>query len=104
MSLGRNLRQQSFCVTFVAEKNWWLDPGSNRGHTDFQSVALPTELSSHIATAAASGLLCPKQALLQALLGAVILLLALVFSHNPLHANLHLPNQTEEKRPEVQTL
>ena len=38
MSLGRNLRQQSFCVTFVAEKKWWLDPGSNRGHTDFQSA------------------------------------------------------------------
>lgn len=24
---------------------WWRDPGSNWGHTDFQSVALPTELS-----------------------------------------------------------
>ncbi len=24
----------------------WLDPGSNRGHMDFQSIALPTELSS----------------------------------------------------------
>ena len=23
---------------------WWRDPGSNWGHTDFQSVALPTEL------------------------------------------------------------
>ena len=23
----------------------WRDPESNRGHTDFQSVALPTELS-----------------------------------------------------------
>ena len=26
-------------------KIWWRDPGSNWGHTDFQSVALPTELS-----------------------------------------------------------
>jgi hypothetical protein len=25
----------------------WLDPGSNRGHADFQSAALPAELSSH---------------------------------------------------------
>ncbi len=24
----------------------WLDPESNRGHEDFQSSALPTELSS----------------------------------------------------------
>ena len=27
--------------------NWWPRPGSNRRHTDFQSVALPTELPSH---------------------------------------------------------
>ena len=28
---------------------WWcLDPGSNQGHADFQSAALPTELSRHI--------------------------------------------------------
>ncbi len=26
---------------------WWLQPESNRWHTDFQSVALPTELQSH---------------------------------------------------------
>ena len=26
---------------------WWPGPGSNRRHTDFQSVALPTELPSH---------------------------------------------------------
>ena len=25
---------------------WWLKPGLNRRHTDFQSVALPTELPS----------------------------------------------------------
>ena len=24
---------------------WWRDPGSNWGHTDFHSVALPTALS-----------------------------------------------------------
>ena len=27
---------------------WWPRPGSNRRHTDFQSVALPTELPSHM--------------------------------------------------------
>ena len=27
---------------------WWLDQESNQGHEDFQSSALPTELSSHI--------------------------------------------------------
>jgi hypothetical protein len=25
---------------------WWLDQESNQGHKDFQSFALPTELSS----------------------------------------------------------
>ena len=30
------------------QKKWWPDPGSNRGHKDFQSFALPTELSRHI--------------------------------------------------------
>ena len=28
---------------------WWLNPGSNWGHKDFQSFALPTELSSQMA-------------------------------------------------------
>ena len=28
--------------------SWWLDQESNQGHEDFQSSALPTELSSHI--------------------------------------------------------
>jgi hypothetical protein len=27
--------------------DWWLEPESNRRHKDFQSSALPTELSSH---------------------------------------------------------
>gem|GEM_PF-5300633 len=27
-------------------KEWWLEPGSNQRHADFQSAALPTELSS----------------------------------------------------------
>ena len=27
---------------------WWPEAGSNCRHTDFQSVALPTELSGHI--------------------------------------------------------
>ena len=26
---------------------WWLNPESNWGHRDFQSLALPAELSSH---------------------------------------------------------
>ena len=29
-------------------EGWWPRPGSNRRHTDFQSVALPTELPSHV--------------------------------------------------------
>ena len=29
------------------EGEWWPDPGSNQGHADFQSAALPTELSGH---------------------------------------------------------
>ena len=28
-------------------RKWWPEAGSNRRHTDFQSVALPTELSGH---------------------------------------------------------
>ena len=28
-------------------EKWWLDPELNWGHKDFQSSALPTELSSH---------------------------------------------------------
>ena len=28
-------------------KKWWRGPGSNRGHKDFQSFALPTELPHH---------------------------------------------------------
>lgn len=30
------------------EKFWWLEAESNHRHTDFQSVALPTELSSRL--------------------------------------------------------
>ena len=29
------------------QKKWWPDPESNWGHGDFQSPALPTELSCH---------------------------------------------------------
>ena len=41
-------------------KKWWQDPGSNRGHGDFQSPALPTELSRHSRGSAslAIGLAC----------------------------------------------
>ena len=31
------------------QKEWWPDPESNWGHGDFQSPALPTELSCHLA-------------------------------------------------------
>ena len=30
------------------QKKWWPDPESNWGHGDFQSPALPTELSCHL--------------------------------------------------------
>ena len=33
---------------FTYSIHWWRDPELNRGHTDFQSVALPTELSRPI--------------------------------------------------------
>ena len=37
-----------WCVqTALKQKKWWRDPESNRGHKDFQSFALPTELSHH---------------------------------------------------------
>ena len=29
-------------------KRWWPISESNQGHTDFQSVALPTELIGHL--------------------------------------------------------
>ncbi len=29
------------------DQSWWRDPELNRGHADFQSAALPTELSRH---------------------------------------------------------
>ena len=53
-------------VSRLGKWKWWLDPGSNRGHTDFQSVALPTELSSHIHLAAGEQL-CPIGFVRQAL-------------------------------------
>jgi hypothetical protein len=31
----------------MAKRRWWLEPELNRRHKDFQSSALPTELSSH---------------------------------------------------------
>ncbi len=30
----------------LKDLKWWLGPESNRGHEDFQSSALPTELPS----------------------------------------------------------
>lgn len=31
----------------MIKKEWWLEAESNHRHGDFQSPALPTELSSH---------------------------------------------------------
>ena len=39
---------ETFFFLFQKEE-WWQDPESNRGHKDFQSSALPTELSCQIA-------------------------------------------------------
>ena len=33
-------------------KRWWLGTESNRRHMDFQSIALPTELPSHLVAGA----------------------------------------------------
>jgi hypothetical protein len=33
---------------FQGKQEWWLETESNRRHKDFQSSALPTELSSHL--------------------------------------------------------
>ena len=38
---------QTFCRKSTVVKNWWPDPDLNWGHKDFQSSALPTELSGH---------------------------------------------------------
>ena len=38
---------------------WWLEPELNRRHKDFQSSALPTELSSHNADAYIENLFRP---------------------------------------------
>ena len=33
-------------ISYLDKKIWWLETESNRPHEDFQSSALPTELSS----------------------------------------------------------
>ncbi len=38
------------CGGSLNKNDWWPDPDLNWGHTDFQSVALPTELSGHSIT------------------------------------------------------
>ena len=40
-------KKQKLGVLSELDMEWWPRPGSNRRHTDFQSVALPTELPSH---------------------------------------------------------
>ncbi len=48
----RTLRERIYSPPRLAtslplQHGWWLGTESNRRHTDFQSVALPTELPSH---------------------------------------------------------
>ncbi len=40
-------RRKTRCSLRSSGLKWWLSPESNRGHEDFQSSALPTELPSH---------------------------------------------------------
>ena len=45
-----NNRPDQACVTYCfenKEKKWWPEVESNHRHEDFQSSALPTELSGH---------------------------------------------------------
>ena len=56
--MSRFLTKLLYCAVFLAAKmrydhecqwmvsSWWLETESNRRHKDFQSSALPTELSS----------------------------------------------------------
>ena len=41
-------KSRTRCPSGKETKKWWQGPVSNRWHTDFQSVALPTELPRHI--------------------------------------------------------
>jgi integrase-like protein len=41
--MGQAISRRDLCLRW----KWWQDPESNRGHKDFQSSALPTELSCH---------------------------------------------------------
>ena len=38
-------RKRAASYFLLVALKWWRDPESNRGHKDFQSSALPTELS-----------------------------------------------------------
>ena len=39
------VQKEYLCCCFGSFKRWWLISESNQGHADFQSTALPTELS-----------------------------------------------------------
>ena len=45
VQLKKTLTKKNLKYNLRFFRIWWRDPGSNWGHTDFQSVALPTELS-----------------------------------------------------------
>jgi predicted nuclease of restriction endonuclease-like (RecB) superfamily len=47
VELERGLMEHMQKFLLEPEKDWWPDPESNWGHRDFQSLALPTELSGH---------------------------------------------------------
>jgi len=38
--LGAIYGIKAFVSRLRRKKKWWLDAGSNRGHTDFQSISL----------------------------------------------------------------
>ena len=45
--MGKQKRLHIYAVFFI--NKWWPETGSNRRHADFQSAALPTELSGRFA-------------------------------------------------------
>ena len=44
---GRGQKKPASHRRHRLERGWWPEAGSNRRHRDFQSLALPTELSCH---------------------------------------------------------
>ena len=57
--------KKTSCFQEVFQIRWWLERESNPRHEDFQSSALPTELSSRVALRLAARLLYQIQRPLQ---------------------------------------